>query len=303
MIKQLPIKDVRIDGNCQQREIDQDTLKKYVALIADGTNFPPVEVMFDGKSYWLYEGYHRYHCHLKLKKNYIKADVKEGTVRDAIFHSFGANKANGFPRQDGTCKNIILKILADDEWKMATDDDIAEWVGCTRRFVSMARKDNTGHKDTDKGSTSHTGTNVSAKDSNAKNEEKQTETIHNKETDTEKTEIKTPPVKDSVGREVPEHLREVFSRIGEFREFVKTVNAIQKTVKDGIAANDKLFAYVKIESLEADFANVKRAFRFALPYSVCCYCGGDPHNADCTACGGRGFVNEQLDISTPKELK
>ena len=81
MIKDLALADVRIDGNTQQRPIDDNVVLRYQALIADGVEFPPVEVVFDGHNYWLYNGFHRLHSHRKLGKKYIKADIFEGIKR------------------------------------------------------------------------------------------------------------------------------------------------------------------------------------------------------------------------------
>ncbi len=106
MIKSVPIKDIRIDGNTQQRPVDDNVVKRYAALMKDGFKFPPVEIITDGKSKYLTDGYHRYFAAIKLGKKYIEANVIEGTQRDAIYLSFSANKDNAFPRQPGTAKEI-----------------------------------------------------------------------------------------------------------------------------------------------------------------------------------------------------
>ena len=87
------------------------------------------------------------------------------------------------------------------------------------------------------------------------------------------------------------------------RQPIKQLNDMLKTVREGKDAGDLIFRYLKIENLTAEIANVKRIFRFAMPYAVCRYCGGDENNAECRACDGCGFVNEITHRSTPEELK
>lgn len=108
---------------------------------------------------------------------------------------------------------------------------------------------------------------------------------------------------DSTGMEVPEHLVHIFERANEYRSHITTLNKMLRWVKDGQVANDPFFKYIKIENLSAEIGNVKRIFRFAIPYAVCRYCGGDVNNDYCRACGGSGFANEMIYISTLEDLK
>lgn len=108
---------------------------------------------------------------------------------------------------------------------------------------------------------------------------------------------------DSRGKQVPEHLVKFFERANEYRQMIKQLNNMLKWVKDGKAAGDLFYKYIKIENLTAEIGNVKRIFRFAMPYAVCRYCGGDEMNAECRACEGSGFVNEMIYISTIEDLK
>ncbi|NIP22274.1 MAG: ParB N-terminal domain-containing protein [Phycisphaerae bacterium] len=131
MKKQLFLKDIWIDGKTQQRPVEDKVVARYAALMKDGSVFPPVEIIADGKSNYLWDGYHRVAAARKLGKKYIEANIKEGTQRDAIYLSFSANKTNAFPRQPGTAKGIIEKILKDEEWSKISTREIANHVGVT----------------------------------------------------------------------------------------------------------------------------------------------------------------------------
>ena len=110
-------------------------------------------------------------------------------------------------------------------------------------------------------------------------------------------------VLDSTGKKVPDHLVKYFERANEFRQPIKLLNDMLKTVRKGKEAGDLFYRYIKIENLTAEIGNVKRIFRFALPFAVCGYCGGDECNEHCRACDGCGFVNEAMYRYTPIEFK
>jgi len=295
MKKQLPLKDIRTDGGTQQRDIDDSVVARYAELMKEGNSFEPIDVISDGKSYFLWDGFHRFFATKKRNKNYISAIVEQGTQRKAQELSFGANTRHGFPRQPGTGKSIILKIFADPEWSKKSEVEIAKWVGVTQQYVNKIKKEI---------ELDHTTSCRIDSDSEPKNKVLRSKTINVKRGDSE-YEMKKPEKKvlDATGKDIPEHLVEFFERANEFREPVRLLNAMLKTVREGKEAGDRIYRFIKIENLTAEIGNVKRIFRFGMPFSVCCYCGGDEKNDECRACGGSGFVNEMTYKSTPKDLK
>ena len=294
--KTIPIKDICIDGKTQQRPVDDSVVLRYAALMKEGTIFPPVEIIKDSKSYFLWDGFHRRLAYLKLSKIYIEANVVNGTQREAIYLSFAANKANAFPRQPGTAKGIVEKILRDGEWSKMSQRDIARHVGCSNVFVSKIQaelKKLSVNQLTDRTALSE-----------PKEGLERSKTVKVKRGKAE-YEAKVPERKvlDATGKEVPEHLIKFFERANEFRQPIKQLNDMLKTVRKGKEAGDRIYRNIKIENLTAEIGNVKRIFRFGLPYAVCGYCGGDENNNECRACGGSGFVNELTYRATPKDLK
>lgn len=295
-IKSIPIKDIRLDGGTQQRPVDDNVVKRYAAMMQEGSKFPTVEIITDGKSNFLWDGYHRVAAATRLGEKYIEANVVTGTHRAAIFTSFSANKKNAFPRQPGTAKGIVEKILKDAEWSKMSQNDIARHVGCTQQFVSKVQAEFeklSNNQLLDRTALSGSKTRIA-----------RSKTVKVKRGDS-KYEMKTPVKKvlDARGKEVPEHLVGYFERANEYRQMIRQLNTMLKTVRDGKNANDLFYKFIKIENLTADINNVKRIFRFAVPYSVCPYCGGDENNAECRACDGCGFVNEATYRATPRDLK
>jgi len=271
-MQDLPIADIRTDGETQQRPIEDKLVARYQALMDDGTKFPPIQVVYDGSDYWLWDGFHRLHAHMKLGNNYISAEVSEGTKREALWHSFSANKNHGQPRADNTVKNMLLtKILPDEQWSQETNEGLAEWLGTTSKYVQKIRR------------------------------------LFSKE-EKERAEASADPkpnpkLKDSQGVEVPDNLYPIFNRKPEILGHIKTIAAEINKVKDAVRKNDKLYVNCKYDQLKSHFNNLRTNLRFAMPYVVCPMCGGDENNDECGICKGHGFLNERQYIALPVEMK
>lgn len=139
---EIQLSSIRIDGATQRRsKIDQGTVDKYAELMADGEEFPAVTLFHDGVNYWLADGFHRYHAHHKNKFETILAEVTNGTLRDAIFFSLGANKKHGKETTRDERKNNVLYMLNDIEWSESSDRVIASVCGVTHVTVWRLRKE------------------------------------------------------------------------------------------------------------------------------------------------------------------
>lgn len=292
--RKLKLEKINIEGNTQHRPIDEATVAAYCALMKEGVEFPPIQIVFDGKDYWPFDGFHRYHAAGRAKLTEIDAVINRGTKNDAQWCSFAANKDHGLPRAPGTIKKIIKKVLAGKEWLDQTDQNIADHVGTTTRYVReiralMAKAD---QNPPISGGVPLTGNSGEGNSSFVSSESPDN---GSKKTDLEK-------IYTSTGKECPEHLREIFARSSEIKKLIADVNALLKTCKDGTKSGDELYRYMKINDLEVQAANVKRNLKFTMPYATCGYCGGDD-SQDCTACTGAGWVNEGMHRATPEEMK
>jgi len=67
-------------------------------MAANGDEFPPVQVVYDGAEYWLWDGFHRLHARKRNGLYTVPAIVRQGTRRDAVLLSVGANATHGFRR-------------------------------------------------------------------------------------------------------------------------------------------------------------------------------------------------------------
>ena len=113
----LDIFQIRRDGGTQPRTaIHSPTMEEYAEQMKAGIEFPPVIVFYDGTDYWLADGFHRVEaaCSIGLKK--IAARIKQGSRRDAILYSVGANATHGLRRSNTDKRRAVLRLLEDEQW-------------------------------------------------------------------------------------------------------------------------------------------------------------------------------------------
>lgn len=140
-MKKLNLNAIRIDGGTQARvQIDNDAVGDYAEAVKAGIGFPPIVVFHDGADHWLADGFHRYHAHKQAGKAGIVADIRSGTVRDAILFSLGANCTHGLRRTNADKRKAVTAMLGDSEWCAWSDRKIADLCGVSQPFVSGLRK-------------------------------------------------------------------------------------------------------------------------------------------------------------------
>lgn len=147
---QIALDKIKIDGGTQSRaELNDDVVADYAATIRDGGDFPPVVVFFDGKKHWLADGFHRFHAYKAAGAVEIAADIRQGTRRDAILFSVGANASHGLRRTNDDKRRAVLTLLNDDEWGKWSDREIARRCGVSDRLVNALRGDTANNSQSD----------------------------------------------------------------------------------------------------------------------------------------------------------
>jgi len=136
----LRIADIRTDGGTQPRaELDPDTVAEYVEAMKGGAEFPAVVVFSDGETYWLVDGFHRVDAAKATGRETIPADVREGTRRDAVLYSVGANATHGLRRTNADKWRAVVTLLGDEEWRQWSDNEIARRCAVSQPYVSKLR--------------------------------------------------------------------------------------------------------------------------------------------------------------------
>lgn len=146
----VALASIRIDGGTQSRSaIYENIVNDYANAIGEGAAFPPIVVFFDGERYWLADGFHRHAAYGQLGLAEIDAYIRQGTRRDAILYSVGANEAHGLRRSNEDKRRAVLTLLNDGEWAMWSDREIARQCQVSNTFVSNLRQTVTVNVDSD----------------------------------------------------------------------------------------------------------------------------------------------------------
>ena len=160
-MKTLNLNSIIIDKGTQSRAaISEDTVTDYAEAMQAGDQFPPITVFHDGVDYYLADGFHRLHAAKRLHKASIQADVRTGTLRDAILYSLGANRDHGLRRTNADKRKCVQTLLEDFEWGELSVNEMARICGVSPQLVSAVKAEMDG------------GTKVSSVNFNAPKKEK-----------------------------------------------------------------------------------------------------------------------------------
>lgn len=135
---------LRLDGGTQSRDgLDEATIKEYAETMKENGTFewPAIKVVFDGTNYWLVDGFHRAEAARRASHRYFKAEIVQGTQRDAVLMSTGVNADHGLRRTNADKRRAVETLLRDPEWKQWADREIARRTGTSNRFVGNVRSE------------------------------------------------------------------------------------------------------------------------------------------------------------------
>lgn len=140
MILPLDINKIRIDGGTQCRVvIDQPTVYAYLEVMKEDARFPLLEAVFDGATYWLTDGFHRYHAYKLLGVKEVEVSFTTGTLRDAQIAALKANGKHGKPLTNEDKRNKVEMALKIDEFDKKSNYEIAKICEVSQPFVAAIR--------------------------------------------------------------------------------------------------------------------------------------------------------------------
>jgi hypothetical protein len=141
-LEKIRLEKINVDGDLQVRDkIIEDAVREYAEVIREGGKMPPVTVFFDGKTYHLADGWHRFFAHKQAAFAEIEAEVHDGSRRDAILFAVSANDKHGLRRTNADKRRSVLVLLEDFEWSEWNNIKIAEVCGVSATFVDKIRKE------------------------------------------------------------------------------------------------------------------------------------------------------------------
>jgi hypothetical protein len=293
MIKKLRLNEIRIDGGTQPRvEINNALVKEYADEIKIKKNFPPLDVFYDGKSYWLVDGFHRRHAYAREGVSQVDCQITEGTLEEARWASLSKNHAHGLRRTNEDKREAVKTAL-----KMKpelSDHALAEHCGVDHKTVATIRSQ-LGNFPTcpppteDQKRIGKDGKKYPAPP--VQDEPENSQKVLNFPPPPEPPEEpKTPPVPvDAIGRPIPLEAQEVWSRRHEAQDILRHVSEIRAAIKKAQDSRDILWAEINLNDMHAQIDNLYAQLKPLVPEYVCPGCQG---LADCRLCNGRRMVSK-----------
>jgi hypothetical protein len=306
------LSQIKADGGTQPRAQLKETLAaEYAEAMRDGAKFPPVVLFHDGTDHWLADGFHRHKAALDNGLVEIDADVRQGSRRDAVLFSVGANATHGQRRTNDDKRRAILTLLNDEEWHTWSDSEIARRCGVSDKTVArhrpesifgnsedapaartVARGGKTFEQDTSNIGKRPAGTTISS------SPPKPQTTVSQEDAEPSTSDDPAPAV-DQLGQAVTGQIAEAFRRRDEIGRMMQAISQIKATVTEARKQGDPLYAALNENGLLADLRNARERLKAIRPYAICPYCAGE----GCKACLGRGWVGEFAYKQAPNDLK
>ena len=136
----LRLSQIRTDGGTQPRGgIREDVVADYAATLEDGGTLPPIDVTHDGFAYWLWDGFHRLEAYRMAGLDSIPVKIHQGTLADAQWASYAANKAHGLRRTNEDKERAVRAALRHAAGATMSDRQIARHVGVDHRTIGRYR--------------------------------------------------------------------------------------------------------------------------------------------------------------------
>lgn len=136
-MRTVKLNDIRIDGGTQGRVvIDQNHVYHMVEMMKEGYEFDPIDTNFDGVTYWLVDGFHRYHAYKLMGIKEVTIKYVPGTQEEAVIRSYGVNARHGLPRSFDDKKKVVEEALANPLLKDKSNYEIAKICVVSQSFVA-----------------------------------------------------------------------------------------------------------------------------------------------------------------------
>jgi hypothetical protein len=133
--------DFHIDVTIQQRvALDAATVADYAELYPQGRDLGRITVFADEAAgcYWLSDGFHRCAAAQQAGLRTLPAEVHNGGRREALLFATSAN-LHGKPLTNADKRKRVRTLLNDPEWRLWSDNHIAQHCGVAHSFVGKLR--------------------------------------------------------------------------------------------------------------------------------------------------------------------
>jgi hypothetical protein len=140
----VPLARVRTDGGTQTRAngTEKSTVEDFASVYrSTPQSMPPIDCVFDGKDYWVYDGFHRLGAASAAGLKEIPVRLVAGTLDRARLLAGGANKDHDAARRTNKDKRRAVEIVfTSQESRGMSDRAIAQHCRVSHVLVGDVRK-------------------------------------------------------------------------------------------------------------------------------------------------------------------
>jgi hypothetical protein len=144
----LTLDRIVTEGTQARNALSETIIREYAEAMANGDEFPPIDVYCDNTAYWLADGFHRVRAATAAGQDTITARVHPGGKREAILHAVHANETHGHRRTDADRRRAVILMLSDAEWCGWSDREIARQCHVSHMLVNRLRREITPPEET-----------------------------------------------------------------------------------------------------------------------------------------------------------
>jgi hypothetical protein len=137
----IDISKLRRDGGTQPREgLNEEHLQDLLTSIQSGADIDAVLAFYDGTNHWLVDGFHRTESHVGAGKLKIKAEIRQGSLQDAQWHSFSVNQHLALKRTNSDKQRAVIGALKHEYGSKKSNIEIAQHCGVSPNMVGDWRE-------------------------------------------------------------------------------------------------------------------------------------------------------------------
>ena len=142
MIETISIERIDRGAGTQSRaNLDGPTVDDYAAAMRAGDEFPPIELIYDGESYYLKDGFHRVAAAIQAGFTAIEANFEQGTLEEAKWDSYSLNTTHGLRRSRKDTRRAIIAALKHPYSASSSNVQLANHIGVDEGTIRRYRQD------------------------------------------------------------------------------------------------------------------------------------------------------------------
>ena len=98
-MQKVKITDLELHPDIQSRaQLDMIIIQEYANLMREGIDFPPIDVISENGTRFVWDGFHRVHAAKSASVEQLWAKIEPGTFQQAQWKASGANTSHGLRR-------------------------------------------------------------------------------------------------------------------------------------------------------------------------------------------------------------